>query len=437
MLKNMDANPQPTIGIGNKGNRRTLLIVVAAVLIIGLLAFAASPPAANPADQNSGSSHSAAQDGTLALYTWLDKIGYKAERIEYGPFDIPTDADALFIIEPGATLTQIEHENLLTWVRGGGILIWAESGLETSQVLRDWNISLVASSKPYDKLNPAQPMLYPDVAEASVGTNYALDTSKRKDATTIYLGTKAAALLVGFNEGAGHVYVTSAPHLFSNLGLGEANNWALTLNLLVGILKGGKIALDEVHHGYTGGDDLSTVLFTQRWGWGILYAAALVALYLVLSGRRFGRIVPLVPPDTRRSSGEYVAAVGSLFRRAARRNWVVDHYRATLRADLARPFGIDPRLPAPTFVAELARLSPRPLDRNLLLTVLSELDIAGSAERYSEAALLDLSRRADAARKMALGLDVGPLQPVHTEGQRYFAAVMQVMLDQVPDDPAS
>ncbi len=397
---------KPTIGTGNRGNRRTLLLVIAAVLLIGLLAFAASPPAANSADQNVGSSHNAAQDGALALYTWLGKIGYQAERIEYGPFDIPTDAAALFVIEPGSNLTQIEREDLLAWVRGGGILIWAESGLQTSQVLRDWNISLVASSKPYDKLNPAQPMPNPAVAEASVGTNYALDISKRTDATTLYLGSKAAALLVGFNEGKGRVFVTSASHLFSNLGLQEADNGALTLNLLAGVIKGGKVTLDEVHHGYIGGDDLSTVLLTQRWGWGVLYAAMLIALYLVLSGRRFGRIVPLVPPDTRRSSGEFVAAVGSLFRRAARRNWVVDHYRATLRADLARPFGIDPNLPAAAFVAELARLSPRPLDRNLLLTVLSELDAPAKAERYSEAALLDLSHRADAARKMALGLDV-------------------------------
>ena len=34
-------------------------------------------------------------------------------------------------------------------------------------------------------------------------------------------------------------------------------------------------------------------------------------------------------------------------------------------------------------------------------------------------------------------LNIGRLQTVHTEGQRYFAAVMQVVFDQVPDNPAT
>jgi Domain of unknown function (DUF4350) len=386
-----------------RANRRTLLIVAAAVLIIGLLAFAASPPPANPDDQNSGSSHSAAKEGALALYTWLGKLGYQAQRIEYGPFAIPTNADALFVINPSADLSKVERENLLEWVRSGKTLIWAETGFATSQLLRDWQISLVVSSKPYDKLRPTQPLPNPPVGEVSVATNYALDTSKRTDATIIYLGSREEALLVGFSEGRGRVYITSAPHLFSNQGLGEADNGALVLNLLAGITDGSRVALDEVHHGYTASDDLATALLTQRWGWGVLYAVGLVALYLILSGRRFGRIVPLLPPDTRRSSGEYVEAVGGLFRRAARRNWVVDHYRATLRADLARPFGIDPHLPALAFVADLARLCPRPIDRPFLLSVLNELDAVGSAERYSEAALLNLNRRVADVRKMALG----------------------------------
>ncbi len=106
-----------------------------------------------------------------------------------------------------------------------------------------------------------------------------------------------------------------------------------------------------------------------------------------------------------------------MFRRAAQRNWVVEHYRTTLRADLARPFGIDPHLPAAAFVDELARLSPRPIDRNLLRGLLEELDAvnsAGHSEHYSEATLLDLIRRVAKARKMALGLDVWRLQAVHT-----------------------
>jgi hypothetical protein len=394
------------IGTGNSGTRRILLIVVAAVVIIGLLAFAASPPADNPDDQNVGSSHNAAQEGTLALYTWLGKINYKVERIEYGPFEIPAAATALFVIEPGSDLSQIERENLLAWLRQGNTLIWAETGFQTSQLLRDWHISLTATTSAISDTLTAQPLTSPPVGKVNVGSSYRLDIHERTDATTVYLGTKDAALLIGFSEGKGHVYVTSAPHIFSNLGLQQADNGALVLNLLHGTLDGSTIAMDEVHHGYTGSDDLSTVLFTQRWGWGVLYALVLLALYLVLSGRRFGRIVPLVAPDTRRSSAEYVEAAGGMFRRAGQRAWVVEHYRNSLRADLARPFGIDPHLPAAAFVDELTHISARPIDRSLLLGVLNQLDTnlnPQSGQAYNEGQLLDLSRRVEQVHKMILG----------------------------------
>lgn len=394
-------NETSPIGTGNSGNRRILLIVVAAVVIIGLLAFAASPPADNPADNNTGSSHSAAQEGTLALYTWLGSIHYKVERIEYGPFEIPASVSALFVIEPGSDLSQIERENLLAWLRQGNTLIWAETGFQTSQLLRDWHISLTATTSAVSNTLVTQPLTNPAVNVVNVGSSYRLDIHERSDPTTVYLGTKDAPILIGFSEGKGHVYVTSAPHIFSNLGLQQADNGALVLNLLHGSIDGSQIALDEVHHGYTGSDDLPTALVTNRWGWGVLYALALLALYFVLSGRRFGRIVPLVAPDTRRSSAEYVEAAGSMFRRAGQRAWVVEHYRNSLRADLARPFGIDPYLPAAAFVDELTRISARPIDGNLLRGVLTQLD--ASSPSYSEGQLLDLSRRIEVVRKMILG----------------------------------
>ncbi len=396
------SNP-PTTRTQLSGNLRTVLVVGGLLMIIFLLTFALNPPADNGQDNSAGSSHNAAQSGSLALYLWLGTVGYQPTRIEYSGFDIPAPATTLFVIEPLHDLSAGESQTLRQWVDSGHTLIWAETGVDPSRLLRDLHISLTYHGSLQKQASVVQPLTNPTVNTVQVNTSYSIDLSKHPDAT-VYIGSKEQPLLVGLTEGKGRIYLTSAPYLFSNEGLGAADNGRLVLNLLAATPDGSVIAVDEVHHGYVGSEDLAGELVNRRWGWGVLYGVGLLALYWILSGRRFGRIVPLVPPDTRRSSAEFVSAVASMFRRAGRRAWVVEHYRTTLRADLARPFALDPRLPTDRFAADLARLSPRPLDLPLLLGVLRQLDAGAGHEPYSEAALLDLERRIRTVRQMVLGL---------------------------------
>jgi len=389
-------------------DQRVLLIVFGGLVVVGLFAFASNPPRSS--DVASGSSHSAAADGGEALYRWLDRLGYQPQRIEYGPFAIPDTADLLFVLDPQSDFSNVNRDTVLDWVRAGHTLVLAEGGTTASKLLAGLDFALDnGAARPV--LTTSQPLWQrPPVRRVQADSEYVLDAQKRKDGYTVYLAQGSSAssrqpIFVGLELGEGRVYLCSAPALFANANLGKEDNAKLILNLLEAVEPGASVAFDEYHHGYVQAESIGAAIFGTRWGWAVLYGALVLAAYLVISGRRFGRIVPLVPPGTRRSSGEYVAAVGGMFRRAGRRRWVVDHYRRGLRSDLGKAFGLDPDSPVAALTDEIARSSPRPIDRAALLALLSELDRASSLgdHAYSDADLLALSKRLAAVRQMVLG----------------------------------
>jgi hypothetical protein len=167
------------------------------------------------------------------------------------------------------------------------------------------------------------------------------------------------------------------------------------LNLLRRVPEGGRILFDEYHHGFYEPPSLLGTIVQTAWGWGILYALGIAALYLLLTGRRFGRPVPLREETRRRSSAEYVESMADLLQRGGKRGFVLRHYRESLKRRLARPYGISPRLDDDAFVRELARY--RPLtddDQERLRSLLARM----RREQVGEEELLRLIAEADAAR---------------------------------------
>jgi hypothetical protein len=93
---------------------------------------------------------------------------------------------------------------------------------------------------------------------------------------------------------------------------------------------------------------------------------------LVLSGRRFGRPVPLSRPGRRRAPLEHVVAVANLSRRAGHRRAVLEQYRGQLKRELGRRYRLNPTLPDDEYVAELAHFRPD-LDTASLARLLARL----------------------------------------------------------------
>ena len=200
---------------------------------------------------------------------------------------------------------------------------------------------------------------------------------KRDDYAQL-LGTAGNTLLAGIRQGKGYIYLSSATLPFTNAGLRDDQDAALVLNLFRRLPSGGRILFDEYHHGFFTPPSLRTMILSRPWGWALLYALAVIGAYLLLTGRRFGRPVPLREEVTRRSSAEYVESMADLFQRGGKRAFILQHYYTAFKRRLARPFGINPQIDDESFVKELARY--RPVDAQQLLTILARL----RRERISE-----------------------------------------------------
>lgn len=337
------------------------------LLIIGLfgvlIAFTVYGPGSNqPETQGEpGSANSAGEDGALGLQRWLQALGYNTINFQYTDWRIPNDAAALFILAPTEVpITTEQADEVLRWVRNGGTLVLVQrtpsQGFNRNPLLEKLQANAIIqdNTEPVAQARAAQPLLSdPPVVSVPVNSKLVLEI-ERADYVPL-LSTKLGPTLVGLQEGSGYVYLASALYPFTNTGIREPGSAPLILNLLARIPRGATILFDEYHHGYNTPPTIRRVALRQGWGWAVVYSVLVVGLYIVLTGRRFGRAVPLRSDVARRSSAEYVQSLALLLRRARKQDFITAHYHQQLKRRLAKPYGFVPPQDDEAFVAELER----------------------------------------------------------------------------------
>lgn len=380
-------------------HRRDLFILIG---LFGLLVvFVILGPAQSrdsPSFGGTPTTHSSAPAGALALLEWTRALGYDSRRLEFGDFEIDSATAALFLLSPSEPVSESEAAHVLDWVAQGGVLILAEDNplfLQSDNALLDELLIEVQTYSGADSLLEQVPVLQPvfgapPLAEFVARTRQVL-AIERDDAVAL-AGSDDAPVLAGVQYDEGYIYISSASFPFSNEGLRTTSNANLVLNLLRRVEPGGRILFDEIHHGFVAPPSLRTFILGNAWGWALIYTLALLALYLLVSGRRFGRPVPLREEVAQRSSSEYVESMADLFQRGGKRAFVLRHFYTDFKRHLARPYGINPTTPDREFVAELARY--RELDQAALRDLLANL----RRDKVSEGDLLRLVKEADAMR---------------------------------------
>jgi len=362
---------------------RDLLVVGALfAMLIGFTIFGVVRQGEMQSQQNSitpYSTHSSLPSGALALHAWAESLGYRVRRIEFEAFKVPDDAGLLFVFPARVAYEESEAQAVVRWVERGNTLVFVAASrfnANNERLLRALKLGVQPISNA-ERLPLSQPLAGVP-AEPGLLVKTAWGLRPDRSDYVAYAGDGKTPVIAGWAQGRGRVFAFASTYLLSNDGLRDPQNAALARALLPA--PGAQIAFDEYHLGFNRADgSLQNLIYNTPWGWALLFSALVIFAYLVINGQRFGRVEPLPADMARRSPAEYATSMAALFRRAGKRQMVLNHYRQQLKRSLGRPYRINAALPDEEFVAELARY--RELDREALLKVLRGLSQRNTPER--------------------------------------------------------
>jgi hypothetical protein len=362
-------------------NRETLFALILIFLLILLTVLGAigrnEGEAAIPLDNRS-----TAPDGARALYAWLGEIGYTVDDSISAEYEIPDGTGLVFLLEPSG-LTGPELDVLTEWVKAGGVLIFAGRLFGTVPLLAAFDVVRGYVDETAGVLAPVLPALVDPPVEEPVPVE---TSSYLEPEFADYLPLVAlpeGPVVIAFDHGDGRVILSAATRPFTNTGLKQAGAGAFVLNLVREAPAGAPIWFDEWHHGrrpvVQGPAGPGDWLRRTPSGRAVLFAAAAIFVWIALSGRAFGRPVPLSEETTRRAPLEYITAIANLNQRAGNRADLLAHYHRHLKQALAARYRIDPGLPDEEFIGTLRKYDPVE-DLETLSQLLADLRRPGVSE---------------------------------------------------------
>jgi hypothetical protein len=332
--------------------------------------------------------------GGQAFHTWLDQLGYEVGTKMPGRFQPPATADLLFIMEPTINITSAEWETLDEWVDEGGTLILVGDSFNTLFAFEHYEVSRFSVMDTNAFVEPAPSLASPPLNNTLSNTSPQAVLDHRREAVEELAFVPQGPVLLTFPQGSGRVVLSTLTYPLTNAGLKETGNPEWALNIASFAPPGGTIWFDEWHHGVRGGGadrGLAHWLRNAPAGNALIYAALVTFITLVLSGRRFGRPVPLPQETARRAPVEHINAVANLSRRAGHRRPVLQAYHHRLKRELGQRYRLDPGLPDEEYVRQLAAYDPH-LNSKQLTILLAQL----SRPDVSETRLLELAQQVEA-----------------------------------------
>ncbi len=329
------------------GDRKLLLIAGAILLVLITLTVAFAPAPEETEGQGIPTTYSTANGGAQAAYRLLQELGYKSERWEKPPAELPPDAEGTILILAGPSDFPDEKERsaLLSFVRSGGWIVYAGDFpflfLETGAV-EPPSITRISSLKSET---------FPAIAPSPFTRNaekISMSASNRWAATDgaqvpLY-GEPEEPVVVTWRLEKGRVLWWAAPTPLTNSGISRDGNLPFFLGCIQAArptLTAGETTVlwDEYFHGYRG--SLWDYFRKTPVPWAI-YQLALVAIFILLAfARRSG---PLCAPVTvsRLSPLEFVDTVGDLYRRASAGSAAVRVAYQRFRTQLLRRLALAP-----------------------------------------------------------------------------------------------
>jgi uncharacterized protein DUF4350 len=331
------------------GDRKLLLIAGTILLLLIVATVVLSPSPDETEGQGITTTYSTTKNGAQAAYVLLRELGYRSERWEKSPMELPADADGkiLILASPFDFPDKKERDALLSFVRSGGWIIYAGNFpflfLETGAVAPPSpmrNSSLDAEAFP--AIAPS-----PFTLGASNITMNAADRWVTSDGAQVPLyGDPEEPVVVTWRIDRGRILWWAAPTPVTNSGISLGGNLPFFLGVVQALRPGSSpaettVLWDEYFHGYRG--SLSDYFAETPVPWAIFQLALVAVFVLFAFGRRSG---PMYSPAvvSRLSPLEFVDTLGDLYRRANAGSAAVRVAYQRFRTQLLRRLALAPSI---------------------------------------------------------------------------------------------
>jgi hypothetical protein len=333
-------------------------------------------------------SDSYAPDGSSALVAYARALGYQTASIT-GTFKLPAGG-VLFVFSPDQEFTAEQAVTVHDWVARGGTLVYADAVGDSALDARfDLTTAGRVGARTLDpaaefQVRPLAPFF--DGVERLVGgpDPRGFDPGPEQVALLAREGS-SVAIAVEARVGAGRIVALGDPLLLCNHYLGQADNGHLAAALFALAPAGGRITIDEFHHGLIGGSGSPLDWTVTPVGGPIAWALIVGYICFLLRGSALGPRIPIRGPADR-SSAEYARAVGAMLRRARARRVSLGVMVDSTRRALGERSGLGHNAPPERVGQVLAQRAP------LLARELERAE-AAAATAGSDAAFLDAARR--------------------------------------------
>lgn len=306
--------------------RRAAAIAGLAWLAVPTAGWAASP---GDAEDNSPA-------GVSALRSLAEANGHHANLIN-DSFRVPDRPGVLFVVEPTSPFSDAEAGELVRWMTGGGVVVYASTGadpvLETAL-----GIARSSQAAAFEvRATPGTPLL---AGVGSVQMQSADPLASPTGSQVAILRSRSGDVVgVAAPFGRGHLFALAGSGPLTNGDLANADNGVLAADLVAAAGGSAEVSFDDFHHGGGGGGNGSLSWMGTPWGLAILLVVLVAFFLLLLRGRVFGPRIPLrAAADP--SSAEFTSAVGAMLRRARARQQTVSRLLAATRSALALQAGI-------------------------------------------------------------------------------------------------
>jgi hypothetical protein len=321
---------------------RKLLIGAGVLLVVMLIASALIAPPKSAGGSVFPSSYSSAWDGAKAAYLELQDSGYKVERWENAPTEIPGehDREVLILAEPLMGYSSEDRTAIREFLQGGGRIL--ATGSSAARLLPE--AESFEEGEEYEEPKTFTPQMPSPVSADAPEIKMISPENWHPKAPSqlVIYGNKETAAVVSYQFGRGQVIWWGASGPLTNGGIRDASNLILFLNS-VGAPNGTRVLWDEYFHGVHG--SLWAYIKQTPLPWGMIQLSLVFIAIVATFSRRHG---PTRMPAkvSRLSPLEFVDTLGDLYaaRKAGTAAVQISYQR--LRFLLTRQLGLAPDVPA-------------------------------------------------------------------------------------------